>query len=146
MFGFGRRTAPFIFHCVLYNGEHRQLLSKIEARYNGFLSLDIQCLTWLGKYQCDAFEIRNRYIASISDGNVLWADVYIHRSRFATCLASWKKVYIYWSVCMYAPCLSSCIYVCILIYLLCICTNHTPDENSCMPVPLWEEVECLQIV
>ena len=93
-----------LFHCVLYDGERRQLLSKIEARYNGFLSLDIhqmwsfllsnedcQCLTWLGKCLYDAFEIRNRYIASISDGNVLWAGVNIHRSRFATCLASWKK-------------------------------------------------------
>ena len=99
-----------LFHCVLYDGERRQLLSKIEARYNGFLSLDIhqmwssllsnedcQCLTWLGKYLYDAFEIRNRYIASISDGNVLWAGVNIHRSGFATCPASWKKVYVYWS-------------------------------------------------
>ena len=80
---------------ILYDGERRQPLSKIEARYNGFLSLDIsqmwsfllsnedcQCLTWCGKYLYDAFEIRNRYIASISDGNVLWADVNMHRSRF----------------------------------------------------------------
>ena len=102
-----------LFHCVLYDGERRQLLSKIEARYNGCLSLDIhqmwsfllsnedcQCLTWLGKYLYDAFEIRNRYIASISDGNVLWAGVNIHWSRFATCPASWKKVYVYWSYCM----------------------------------------------
>ena len=106
-----------LFHCVLYNGERRQLLRKIKARFNGFLSLDIQCLTWLGKYLYDAFEIRNRYIASISDGNVLWADVDLQRSRFATCLASWKKGYIYWSYRMYARCLSVYIYVCILIYL-----------------------------
>ena len=146
-----------LFHCVLYDGERRKLLSKIEARYNGFLSLDIhqmwsfllsnedcQCLTWLGKYLYDAFDIRNRYIASISDGNVLWAGVNKHRSRFATCLASWKKVYVYWSYCMYARCLSSCIYVCILY--ICLCTNHTPDDNPFMPVPLREEVGCLQIV
>ena len=106
MFGFGRRH--LLFHCVVYDGERRQLLSKIEARYNGFLSLDIhqmwsfllsnedcQCLTWLGKYLYDAFEIRNKYIASISDGNVLWAGVNIHRSRFATCLASGKKMSTY---------------------------------------------------
>ena len=30
-----------LFHCVLYDGECRQLLIKIEARYDGFLSLDI---------------------------------------------------------------------------------------------------------
>ena len=76
-----------LVHCVLYDGECRQLLIKIETGYDGFLSLDIhkmwsfllsnedcQCLTWLGKYLYDAFEIRNRYIASISDWNVLWAD------------------------------------------------------------------------
>ena len=146
-----------LFHCVLYDGECRQLLSKIEARYNGFLSLDIhqmwsfllsnedcQCLTWLGKYLYDAFEIRNRYIASLSDGNVLWADVNIHRSRFATCLASWKKsTYTDHIACAHVAYQVAYIYA--FLYI-CLCTNHTPDDNPLMPVPLWEEVECLQIV
>ena len=35
-------------------------------------------------------------------------------------------------------------YIYVFLYI-CLCTNHTPDDNPFMLVPLWEEVECLQI-
>ena len=147
-----------LFHCILYDGERRQLLSKIEAKYNGFLSLDIhqmwsfllsnedcQCLTWLGKYLYDAFEIRNRYIASISDGNVLWADVNIHRSRFATCLASWKKS-LRILIILHVRTLPIKLHICMCSYIFVYVPATPLHDNPFMPVPLWEEVECLQIV
>ena len=36
-------------------------------------------------------------------------------------------------------------YMYVFLYI-CLCTNHTPDDNPFMPVPLWEEVRWLQIV
>ena len=69
--------------------------------------------------------------------------IYINHGLQLALLHEKKSTYIDHIACTHVAYQVAYMYV--FLYI-CLCTNHTPDDNPFMPVPLWEEVGCLHIV